>query len=272
MKVLSLYFSATAGTETFQRVVQKVCENHDIQFTEIDITDNRVGISEKWLSQFDAYLIGSPITVCSIPVSLQNIIRNSFTNGYNKKVVLYTTSASGRYSTIYGFANLLRSKGYIVSGVVNVKSTNSFYFNDTLHSKQINSKNEVIAEFELQARVIKELLLTSTTLVETKSFNPFLHYYYVLLFIILRIVYFRSYATRNFSVVADKCKGCQKCSTKCPNNNIEIHNNRPTFKNNCITCARCIQCCPQNAIAYKSRNIKQMNHLTIIDFQQDYHF
>ncbi len=272
MKVLSLYFSATAGTETFQRVVQKVCENYDIEFTEVDVTDNKIGISEKWLSQFDAYLIGSPIIFYSAPSSLQNIIKNSFTYGANKKVVLYTTSASGKDSTVYGFANILRNRGYIVSGIVNVKSTNSFYYADLLRAKQINSKSEVIEEFELQARVIKELLMTSTNLSTAQHYRRLHHYYYVAVYNLLRLTYFNKFASKNFQVIVNRCNGCAKCANKCPNSNITMHNCRPAFNKRCFACSRCIQCCPTNAITYKSHSIKQMNHLTIIDFQKDYHF
>ncbi len=272
MKVLSLYFSATAGTETFQRVVQKVCENYEIEFTEIDITDNRVGISEKWLSQFDVYLIGSPIIFSSIPISLQNILKNSFTNGLNKKVVLYTTSASGKKSTLYGFANMLKNRGYIVTGVVNVKSSNSFYYSEFLRPSKINSKDEVIEEYELQARVIKELLMTSNNLSAIQPYRRIRHYYYVTIYNILRFTYLNSFSIRNFQVAANRCSSCGKCAQKCPNNNIEMHNGRPTFKARCTGCSRCIQCCKDNAITYKTHTIKQMNHLTIVDFQKDYHF
>ncbi len=272
MKVLSLYVSATGGTETFQRVVQKVCENYEIDFTEVDLTNNAVGISEKWLSQFDAYLIGTPVVVFSVSTILQSVIKSSFTNGLNKKVVFYTTSATGKHSTIYGLANLLKNRGYIVTGVVNVKSMNSFYYLDRYGPRKINTKNEIIQEFELQARVIKELLITSTNLNAIQSYSCLRHLYYVICFNIINVLLFKSFSLRNFQVIPAKCKACGICAQRCPTNNISMHNNRPTFGNHCLACSRCIQACPNNAIAYKNREITQMNHITIIDFQKDYHF
>ncbi len=272
MKVLSMYFSATGGTETFQRIVQKVCENYDIEFTEIDVTNNKVGVSEKWLDQFDAYLIGSPIIFCSAPQSIQNILKTSFNHGLNKKVVLYSTSATGKNSTIYGFANLLKSRGYIVTGIVNIRSINNFYYSDTLKVKNINSKNTVVEEFELQARVIKELLMTSTNLNALQSFSPIRHFIYTTFYAMLRPMFIRGFSLRNFQVLPDRCNGCAICKKRCPNSNIDIHKNRPVFKSQCFACSRCIQCCPTNAISYKNRSIKQMNHITLIDFQKDYHF
>ncbi len=267
MKVLSIYFSATGGTETFQRVVQKVCRNYDIEFTELDITDNTIGISQKWLSQFDVFLIGSPIFFCSAPENVQHIIFEHFRNGLNKKVILYSTSASIEKSTIYGFANILKNRGYIVTGIVNVCSTNNFYYTDFFRPKQINSKQTVIQEYRLKARIIKKLLITSSNLYSIKNFRPISYLYFKIKFFILQRTFVPSFALRNFNYLQNQCIGCGICAKRCPNDNIEIHNNHPSFKNHCLACSRCIQCCPTNSITYRGKSIKQMEHLSIFDFE-----
>ncbi len=45
-----------------------------------------------------------------------------------------------------------------------------------------------------------------------------------------------------------KCKKCDLCSKKCPENAIEIGRLLPRINSNCIGCAGCIAFCPNNAI------------------------
>ncbi len=268
MKVLSIYFSATGGTKTFQQVVQKTCANYDISFTELDITDNTKGISQKWLNQFDVYLIGSPVIYRSIPTSLQLLIRKNFLMGSEKKVIFYTTGAYGQTSTIYGLAQLLKSRGYAISGVVNVKSFNNFYYSEHFKPHKINSKSEVVKDYQLKARIVKELLFTTIN-----SYSSIKHMYLRQMIFtayskILNNFFLSNFSIRHLSALHNACvTDCSICADSCPTNNIVLHNSYPTFGKNCIGCSKCIQQCPYNAIAYNGKTIKQMNHLTIYDFK-----
>ncbi len=268
MKVLSIYFSATGGTKTFQQVVQKTCRNYDISFTELDITDNTKGISQKWLNQFDAYLIGGPVMYRSIPASLQNIVKKNFLIGAEKKVIFYTTGAYGRTSTIHGLAHLLKSRGYAVSGVVSVKSFNNFYYSERFTPKYINSKSEVVKDYNLKARIIKQLLLTTINDYKSARYIHIRQALFVIYSKALNYFFLSSFSLRHLSAMHNTCvTDCTLCARDCPTNNIILHNNYPTFSKNCIGCSRCIQRCPYNAISYNGRSIKQMNHLTVYDFK-----
>ncbi len=268
MKVLSIYFSATGGTKTFQQVIQKTCGNYDISFTELDITDNTKGISQKWLNQFDVYLIGGPVIYRSIPQSLHNIIKKNFLSGSEKKVILYTTGAYGSTSTIYGLAQLLKSRGYHVSGVVNVRSFNNFYYADRFKPRKINSKSEVINEYQLKARVVKELLFTSVNNYRSSRYIHVRHAFFMAYNRFLNSIYVSNFSIRHLHAVHNACvTDCTICADNCPTNNIILHNHYPTFGKNCLACSKCIQRCPYNAISYNNKTIKQMNHLTIYDFR-----
>ncbi len=267
MKVLSIYFSATGGTKTFQQVVQKTCENYDISFTELDVTDNTKGISQKWLSQFDVFLIGSPIIYKSIPTTLSQIIKKNFIVGEDKKVIFYTTSAKSQPSTIYGLAHLLKSRGYAVSGVVDVKSFNNFYFSEHFKPNKINSKSEVVQDYQLKARIVKELLFTTTNDYYIYRYVRISHAFYSTYSKIINTTFGANFSYRHLQAKHHFCTSeCTICADNCPNSNIVLHNNYPTFGKNCLACSRCIQHCPHNAIAYNGRTIKPMNHLTIYDF------
>ncbi len=267
MKVLSIYFSATGGTKTFQEVVQKTCKNYDVTFTELDITDNTKGISQKWLNQFDVYLIGAPVFYRSIPSTLQQIIKKNFVNGKNKKVILYTTSVKAKPSTIYGLSKSLKSRGYSVAGIVNVKSFNNFYFSEHFKPNKINSKSEVITDYQIKARVIKELIFTSINDYKTTKYVNIRNILYIIYSKAINYVFGATFSMRHFKTLHNYCaSNCQHCATHCPNSNIVLHNNFPTFGTSCLACSRCIQTCPHNAISYKGRSIKQMNCLSISDF------
>lgn len=269
MKVLSLYFSGTGGTKTFQTLVQHVCKNYDVEFTEIDITKNNVGISEKFLNKFDVYLVGAPIIFYSPPPSFVQNIKTIFNYGHNKKIILYTTSASVRESSIYSLTKVLRSRGYVVPDVINVSSTNSFYYSDTLHPPKVNSKQYIIDDYQIKARIVKELIFTTTNHKVRHKHNPIKQAVYPPYMWFLKLFFINPFAFRNFHASNTLCQACGFCAKTCPTNNIEMHNYRPIFKTNCIACSRCIQKCPRNAITYKGHAIKQMTSITMEDFQLD---
>lgn len=269
MRVLSLYFSGTGGTKAFQKLVQHSCKNYDVEFTEIDITKNNVGISEKFLNKFDVYLIGAPIMFYSPPTSFIQNIKSIFTVGNNKRVILYTTSTSCRDSAIYTLARTLRRRGYIISGVVDVASSNNFYYSDTLRPPKANSKQYVIEDYQVKARIVKELIFTTTSLERRHKYKPIKQMRYSTSIWFLKVFFINSFAFRNFHASNNICQACGTCATRCPNNNIEMHNYRPIFKTNCTACSRCIQKCPVNAITYKDKAIKQMTPLTMSDFGAD---
>ncbi len=271
MKVLSIYFSATGGTKTFQQVVQKTCTNYDISFTELDITDNTKGISQKWLNQFDVYLIGGPIIYRAIPQTLQQIVKKNFIKGHGKKVILYTTSAKCKPSTIYGLSQLLKARDYQISGIVDVKSFNNFYFSERFKPNKINSKSEVVKDYEIKARIIKELLFTTVNEYKTTRYIRLRHAFYTLYSKTINAVFGSSFSIRHLQAIHNYCvTDCSSCADNCPNSNITLHNSYPTFGKNCLACSRCIQQCPHNAISYNGKTIKQMNHLTIYDFNSNY--
>lgn len=269
MKVLSLYFSGTGGTKSFQTLVQHLCKNYNAEFTEIDITKNNVGISDKFLNKFDIYLIGTPILFYSAPTTFIQNIKSTFISGQNKRVILYTTSTSGKYSSIYGLANTLRSRGYIVSGIINVTSSNNFYYSDTLYPPKINSKQYIVEDYEIKARIVKELIFTTTSYQKLNRYRLFTQLRFYISMAFLRVAFLNSFAFRNFRASNSVCGACGICAQMCPTNNIEMHNYRPIFKNHCLACSRCIQNCPKNAITYKNNHIRQMSHLTLEDFNID---
>ena len=51
---------------------------------------------------------------------------------------------------------------------------------------------------------------------------------------------------------SDSCTSCGKCAQRCPLNNIEMVQGKPTWKGHCTHCMACIGGCPTQSIEYKS--------------------
>lgn len=67
---------------------------------------------------------------------------------------------------------------------------------------------------------------------------------------IWRKAYEKSRKTQNF-VVLDSCVGCGLCAQKCPEEAIQIQDNRPVWiKEKCSICLGCLHRCPNFAIQY----------------------
>lgn len=62
--------------------------------------------------------------------------------------------------------------------------------------------------------------------------------------------------------VDDNCNGCEICAQVCPVKNVEIKDNKPTWKNKCQACLACMQWCPKQAIQHgkKSAFRKRYHH------------
>ncbi len=63
--------------------------------------------------------------------------------------------------------------------------------------------------------------------------------------------------------VLHSCIKCKKCIKVCPMNNIELIEDKITFKDNCCACLACYNQCPIKAIQYKNKEVKQYKNMNI---------
>jgi ferredoxin len=63
-------------------------------------------------------------------------------------------------------------------------------------------------------------------------------------------------------VVGDACNGCGICEKVCPVANIEMADDKPTWRHHCEHCLACLQWCPQEAIEFgqKTAGRKRYHH------------
>ena len=51
--------------------------------------------------------------------------------------------------------------------------------------------------------------------------------------------------------VSESCTKCERCIKNCPENNINILNDKIHFASNCSACLRCVYDCPKQAINFR---------------------
>jgi ferredoxin len=72
---------------------------------------------------------------------------------------------------------------------------------------------------------------------------------------------YRIFSDKKFSVDNETCVRCGTCVSVCPLNNIEIIEDKVTYKHNCECCLACIHWCPLHAIQhFKTRGIPRYHH------------
>lgn len=75
------------------------------------------------------------------------------------------------------------------------------------------------------------------------------HWYY--------LTYGKQRKTKNFHVMNDRCVGCGKCASQCPEQAIECKDGYPVWtKEKCTLCLRCLHHCPRFAIQYGRHTMK----------------
>ncbi len=267
MKVLSIYYSGTGNTKVFQEFIKKNCQNYEIEFSQLDITYKAISTTEDIIAKYDVVLLGVPTYFNACPHRVIEFVKKHFKEGKNQKIIVYTTSTSAKNATSKYLVSILKTRGYIVSEVVDIKALNNFYFSSTIKPPMYNSKQDVFMDYNKCARIVKEYIFTNKADQETRTYNVFSVSWHLVKYYFLRIFFMSSFAFRNFGVNYSRCKHCGLCEKNCPSNNIELHNGTPTFDKNCYTCMKCIQKCPNNAIMYKDYEIRQMDSFTIKDFE-----
>jgi Pyruvate/2-oxoacid:ferredoxin oxidoreductase delta subunit len=58
----------------------------------------------------------------------------------------------------------------------------------------------------------------------------------------------------------EKCNSCEICYKVCPDGNIEMKNEKPSWLHRCEQCLACIQWCPQEAIQYGKKTVKYQRY------------
>ncbi len=266
MRVLSIYFTGTGATKTFQKLVQHTCAHYAIKFVELDITSSQIQIGQLGLKNYDVFLIGGPIYYNDYPQKLVDFIKSNFSEvSSNQRIILYNTSVYTTPTHIIKHAKYLVNRGYIVSDVINVKSLNNFAFS-TKHAPSINNtRQDVIDDYLEKSRLIKEILITNSMSIKiNRNYNIrnlAINFKYSLRKkqIIAKQSFF------NF-VVSNHCDACGVCVSDCPNENIKIYNGKPVFKTSCYSCLKCIHNCPINAIEYNFQQIQQIQQISINEF------
>lgn len=243
-KVLVAYFSGTGGVQrvanTFEEILVK--RNYEVIKHSMDITEFN-NYKDKYsdiVNEVDIIIVLYPVYAFGAPRPVDIWVEN-LPKTNKLPVVVVSISGGGeiwpntscRVVTIKG----IEKKGYdIVYEKMMVMPANIFCkVNDDLAMHLINAiptnvnkiLNQVFSNKRRRSRLrISTRILMPLTSIEKNSSSKF---------------------SKNL-IVKEGCTGCGWCSTNCPMENIELKDNKPIFKNNCIVCLRCYYGCPKGAI------------------------
>lgn len=229
------YFSATGNSRHIAKMIaEKTNDNY------ADITDclkyNTLNfIAKKGLRigfVFPVYNFGLPVTVCRFIEKMKLTLRGDC---YIYTIVTYGGFSGGASKIL---KEMLEKKNLPVNAQYSVRMPDTwtpvYDLSDKKKIRKRNEKADTAAE-----KIIKKIK-------EEKNGNfdyrriPFSDYFYKDYEILRR--------TNSLSV-EDNCIGCGMCAEKCPENAIEIKNEKPVWvKDKCAMCLGCLHRCPQFAI------------------------
>lgn len=187
----------------------------------------------------------SPIYAWRLPKIVEAwISKQKFTGNLNAYFLLTRGGSSGGNAGKYA-RHLCEESGFIYQGLASVHMPENYIALSSAPSEE---------ECE---EIIKKARLVYTTLAEKiKNKEPFAKEPVSLgdRFIsgpVNPLYYSIAIKDKGFTV-SDACISCGLCARRCPLNNIDLKDGKPTWLGNCTHCMACICGCPTEAIEYKS--------------------
>ncbi len=100
-----------------------------------------------------------------------------------------------------------------------------------------------------------------TSILFFSLFKPRIIKIYPIFFVFLKQVILEGIDSLEFTL-NEECKGCGTCQRICPQNNIEIIENKPVWSDHCANCFACLNWCPNGAISLgkAKMGIKNYHH------------
>lgn len=155
----------------------------------------------------------------------------------NQKVMGISVSGGNNGNSEYTFNQLIEKKGLKVEKFLNIIMTDNS--GPAMANLKINFRevdlDGMLDDFLKTAYTNQSKLKSSYKLSEKLLFNKTCK----------RIMRKR--------VDVDKCTGCGRCATICPNNNIKVMDKKAVIGPNCAECFGCIHWCPKQAIRMLKR-------------------
>lgn len=224
-----IYFSGTGNSYS---VAKKLSEKLD---------DTIVPMKNATNDGYENITFVFPTYCFDVPPVVRQFIEEMDINS-NQKVMGISVSGGNNGNSEYTFNQLIEKKGIKVKKFLNVAMTDNSapaISNVKIDYKEVNL-NEILDRFLNIEYTNLSKKKSSYRLSEKLLFNKV------------------SKRVLKKKVDLDKCVGCGKCATICPNHNIELNNKRAVIGSDCTECYGCIHWCPNQAI-HMIRRLEKAN-------------
>lgn len=237
-----IYFSGTGNSKFIASAIADKLGDELVSSNDY-IKQNKQGdfCSEKaWVIVFPTYL-------STIPEIMVDFLRKASITGA-KDAYFVGTCASEIGASSNAAAKLCEEKGLVYKGLAKVVMPQNYIalFKMTEAEEIEKRQKEALVQIETIAQAISKgesLDLSCKSKVE-----------YAFTRIVEKIYNGPFTQTKKF-YATDECVGCSLCEKVCPLNNIELVDNKPSWKGSCIHCMGCINRCPKQAIEYGKNTI-----------------
>lgn len=235
-----LYFT---GTGNSRHVARKIAEELGDELIDLFpyIRENKKGEfkSEK------PFVFVLP-TYCSyIPLVVEKLIKEADFSGESGAYFILTCGASATKVGVYKrLLPICKKKGLELLGVEQVVMPENYI--TLFFAPSEETAKEIIQKAEKGIPTLASKIAKRENL-RTKSRRALTTF-------VVNPIYYKLLVNDKAYYATDACIGCGKCAKVCPLGDIEIVDNKPTWKGNCTQCMACISQCPTRAIEYGKRS------------------
>ncbi|MCK4983370.1 MAG: EFR1 family ferrodoxin [Victivallaceae bacterium] len=246
MKTILYYFSGTGNTLMLARLLAKKLDNTEI----INIVScTGAGPAQ----EADAIGILFPVYAFGLPKIMYNFVKNNLQvtdDTYIFSLVNY--GSTGGPAALHLLRTLLEDKGSKLNAGFGLTMPSSYipFGGAGSHEKQNKRFLAAAEKINQIAKIIKErpenyfYKKSRIPLFIARIFNNFF------------MTKFKKDVKKHY--VTDNCIFCKTCSKICPNQNIQMIEEQPSWGDNCEQCMACLQWCP--AVAIHRRDVPKARH------------
>lgn len=237
MRIVCCYFSGTGNTKLACGELLKKLEEMGHSAALFSI---RKDAERPDLSDCDCLVIGYPVHGFNAPAPVLKFLKSL--DKAQKKTPCYLVRTSGeplKFNNASGISpkRILKKKGYVVYGEFHYVLPYNIIFR---HSDGMAARMKLGLELRIPADAEK-IAHMQRFCVKNGPIRRFVSF-------ACRIEHVAMPAIGKHFQVTEKCIGCGKCESVCPQKNIHLCDGKPTFGKSCAGCMGCAFSCPEDAI------------------------
>lgn len=230
-----LYFSGTGNSRYVARKIAEASGDDIISINQrIKDGDYSDVKSEKPL------VFVGPVYAGRLPRIMDEYIEKVTFSG-NKKTYFVGTCAATAWRTVGYVEKLCEKKKFSLLGFNSIVMPQGYIAGGGTQPKNINDR--ILKEAEPKIKKISDIISNQQPLPKEQPGKA------IMSKIINPMMYATMISAKGFKVT-DKCGSCGTCAERCPLNNINLVDGKPTWGKKCTHCMACIAGCPKEAIEY----------------------